>query len=63
MSWTLERADITLRLPVPESAFWAPPETSVYEPETISVVDAAFVDDGCFVLMSASGAALDKAID
>eukprot|EP00959_Pyramimonas_sp_CCMP1952_P200140 4186006-Pyramimonas_sp.AAC.1 len=63
MSWTLERADTTLRLPVPESPFWAPPQDSVYEPETISVIDAAFVDDECVVLMSASGAALDKAID
>eukprot|EP00959_Pyramimonas_sp_CCMP1952_P045698 954719-Pyramimonas_sp.AAC.1 len=56
MSWTLEQADITLRLPVPESPFWALPEVSRYETGLTSVVSAAFVDDECFVLMAASGA-------
>eukprot|EP00959_Pyramimonas_sp_CCMP1952_P451518 9453517-Pyramimonas_sp.AAC.1 len=57
-------AGIILRLPKGRDAFWAPPESGAdHAEDTIPVVDAAFVDDECFMLTAPRAADLDSAID
>ncbi|CAK0891389.1 unnamed protein product, partial [Prorocentrum cordatum] len=57
-------AGIILRLPKGRDAFWAPPESGAdHAEDTIPVVDAAFVDDECFMLTAPRAADFDSAID
>ncbi|CAK0802742.1 unnamed protein product, partial [Prorocentrum cordatum] len=57
-------AGIMLRLPKGRGAFWAPPESGAdHAEDTIPVVDAAFVDDECFMLTAPRAADLDGAIN
>ena len=61
LSWELSRARIAFRVAVPTGAFWDPPDPENGDFEC--VVDAAFVDDECLVLMASSPAQLNCAID
>ncbi|CAK0851528.1 unnamed protein product, partial [Prorocentrum cordatum] len=57
-------AGIILRLPKGRDAFWAPPESGTdHAEDTMLVVDAAFVDDECFILTAPRAADLDSAIN
>ena len=61
LHWELEKANIVLRIQVPGEAFWqtADPDNE----DCDNVVDAAFVDDECVVLVARTAATLDTAIN
>ena len=61
MSHELAEAKVSFRVRVPDGAFWA--EACENNTDTEDVVDAAFVDDECLVLLASSPRALDLAIE
>ena len=60
MTWELAKQEVCLRVRVPEGAFWNDVDADNTDLEDL--VDAAFVDDECLVLLSKSPRLLDLAV-
>jgi hypothetical protein len=51
-----------MRVRVPDGAFWIAPDADVAQ-EFEDVLDCAFVDDECIILLAKNPAIMDRSID